>query len=100
KNYQNAKPTEKIYEDLPIPLRIVRDHLDEDVEDVIVDDKTTQVEVYKFVKTIAPEYAQRVHYYAGPQDLFERFAINKQIQEALSQKVNLRSGGSIIIEQT
>lgn len=100
KKYQQAKPTEKIYEDLPIALSIVRDHLDEDVEDVIIDNKTTQAEVYKFVKIIAPEYAQRVRYYAGPQDLFDRFNINKQLQEALDQKVSLKSGGSIIIEQT
>jgi ribonuclease G len=100
KQYQKAKPTEKIYEDLPIALRIVRDHLDEDVEDVIVDNKTTQAEVYKFVKTIAPEYAQRVKYYAGPQELFDRFNVNKQLEEALDQKVNLKSGGSIIVEQT
>ncbi|MGE0206442.1 MAG: Rne/Rng family ribonuclease [Candidatus Babeliales bacterium] len=100
KKYQAAKPTEKIYEDLPLVLSIVRDHLDEDVEDVVIDDQRTQVEVYKFVKTIAPEYAQRIHYYAGPQDLFERFNVNKQLEEALSEKVHLKSGGSIIVETT
>jgi ribonuclease G len=100
KRYQNAKEQEKIYEDIPMPLQIVRDHLDDDVEDVIVDDKKTQAEVYKFVKTTAPEYTQRIHYYAGPQPLFERLDINKQIEEALSEKVELKSGGSIIIEPT
>ena len=100
KNYKKAKPEAKLHEDLPIPLRIVRDHLDEDVEEVIIDDKKEQADVYKFVKGIAPEYTQRVKYYAGPQDIFERLGIDKQIEEALSEKVNLRSGGSIIIEQT
>jgi ribonuclease G len=100
KLYQSAKPREKIYEDLPIPLRIVRDHLDDDVESVIIDDKQVQVEVYKFIKNIAPEYSNRVKYYAGPQSLFDHFEVNKQIEEALSQKVELKSGGSIIIEQT
>ncbi|MEX0940373.1 MAG: Rne/Rng family ribonuclease [Candidatus Babeliales bacterium] len=100
KRYQAAQPQEKIYEDLPIPLRIVRDHLDEDVEDIIIDNKHEQAEIYKFVKTIAPEFTQRVHYYSGPEDIFERLGVNKQIEEALSIKVNLKSGGSIIIEQT
>jgi ribonuclease G len=100
KKYNSAQPEEKIHEDLPIALRIVRDHLDEDVEEVIVDDKKEQAEIYKFVKSIAPEYTQRIKYYAGPQDIFERFGIDKQLEEALSQKVNLNSGGSIIIEQT
>lgn len=100
KKYDSAKEGELIYEDLPIPLRIVRDHLDDDVEDVIIDNKKIQTEVYKFVKSIAPEYASIVHYYAGPQDVFERFGIDKQIQEALAEKVHLKSGGSIIVEQT
>ncbi len=100
KGYQAAKEQEKIYEDIPIPLQIVRDHLDDDVEDVIVDNKTTQAEIYKFVKSTAPEYIQRVRYYAGPQDLFERFGIDKQIEESLFHKVDLKSGGSIIIETT
>ncbi len=39
KRYDSAKAQEKIHEDLPIPLQIVRDHLDDDVEEVIVDDK-------------------------------------------------------------
>lgn len=100
KNYQKAQSEEKIYEDLPIALRIVRDNLDEDVQEVIVDDQHAQAEIYKFAKSIAPEFSQRIKYYAGPQDLFERFGIDKQLEEALAQKVNLKSGGSIIIEQT
>jgi ribonuclease G len=98
KKYESAQPREKIHEDLPLPLRVVRDHLDEDVEDVIIDDKQTQVDVYKFVKSIAPEFVYKVHYYSGPQDLFERFGIDKQLEQALAKKVPLKSGGSIIIE--
>ncbi|MGB8468079.1 MAG: Rne/Rng family ribonuclease [Candidatus Babeliales bacterium] len=98
--YQTAKAQEKIYEDLPLTLQMVRDHLDDDVDTVIVDDKSTQVEVYKFVKMIAPEYLQKVHYYSGPQNIFEKYDVEQQIEEALTQKVDLKSGGSIIVEQT
>lgn len=100
KNYESAKPKEKIYEDLPIPLRIVRDNLDDDVQEVIIDDKRIQADVYKFVKTIAPEHVFKVKHYAGPQALFEKYNVEKQIKEALDQKVNLKSGGSIIVETT
>jgi ribonuclease G len=100
KRYETAKPKEKIHEDLPLALRVVRDNLDETVEDVIIDDKQTQVDVYKFVKSIAPEFAYKVHLYNGPQDLFERFGIDQQLEQALSKKVSLKSGGSIIIEST
>ncbi len=98
--YQKAKPQQRIHEDLPLPLRMVRDHLDDDVEEVIVDDKTTQANVYKFVKRIAPEYIYKVKYYAGPQNIFEKYQIDNQIEQALSHKVSLKSGGSIVIEAT
>ncbi len=100
KNYEEAEPGQKIYEDIPLALQVVRDHLDDDVESVISDDKENQQEVYKFIKSMAPEYSHKVFYYDGKQDLFERYHINKQIQEALAQKVDLKSGGSIIIETT
>lgn len=98
--YQQAQPQEKIYEDIPLSLQMIRDHLDDDVDAVVVDDKATQVELYKFVKTMAPEYLQKVHYYTGALPIFEKYHVEKQIKQALSQKVDLPSGGSIIVEQT
>lgn len=100
RNFQKADPTEKIYEDLPIPLRAIRDHLDTDVDSIVIDDKKMYLQIYKFVKYIAPEHIHCVKHYTGKQDLFERFEINKQLDQALALKVNLKSGGSIIIEQT
>src|SRR5579872_4398324 len=58
KKFANAKPSEKIYEDLPLALQIVRDHLDSDVEAIITDSKKSQSELYKFTKQIAPEFSQ------------------------------------------
>lgn len=100
KKYQEAEVQEKIYEDLPLSLQIVRDHLDSDVEEVVTDNQDNQQEIYKFVKKIAPEYAHKIKFYAGQQDLFEKYDIDPQLQQALSEKVNLKSGGSIIIETT
>ena len=60
KRFQTANPTEKIYEDLELSLQIVRDHLDEDVEAIITDNKENQKEMYKFIKSIAPEFTQKV----------------------------------------
>lgn len=98
--YETAEPTQKIHEDIPLSLQIVRDHLDDDVQAVISDNKENQHLIYKFVKGIAPEYTHKVQLYDGKQDLFTHFRIDKQLQEALSQKVDLKSGGSIIIETT
>lgn len=100
KKYAEAEPQEKLYEDLPIALQVVRDHLDDDVEAVITDSKENQNELYQFVKEMAPEYANKVRFYTDKQAIFEHFKIEKQIEEALNKKVELKSGGSLIIETT
>ena len=100
KKFKEATPREKIYEDIDLALQAIRDHLDNDVDLVICDSQDTQTRIYKFVKTIAPEHAQKVRYYEGPPSLFEKFNIESQIEQALQKKVTLRSGGSIVIETT
>ncbi len=100
KKFSTAKPAEKIHEDLELALQIVRDYLDDDVEAIIVDDKETQNSIYKFVKNIAPEHSQKIRFYDGTTPIFDHFNISKQIEATLAKRVNLKSGGSLIIEST
>lgn len=98
--YQKAEPGQKVHEDIEMNLQIVRDHLDKDVEAIICDNKQTQQAVYKFVKSSAPEYSNIVKLYEGDMPLFKYFNIERQIEAALDRKVELNSGGSIVIEST
>lgn len=100
KKYSKAKSGEKIYTDLPLALRAMRDHLDEDVEFVVTNSKSEQESIYKFVKHLTPEFTSKIRFYEGPPALFDRFDIDQQIEKALQKKVNLKSGGSLIIEST
>ncbi len=100
KKFNKAKPGEKIHEDLGVSLRAVRDHLDEDVDSVICDDQEELQTLHKFVKQLTPEHLNKLRFYSGPPTLFERFNIDEQLDKALQKKVQLRSGGSLIIETT
>lgn len=100
KLFQEAKPGQKIYEDIDLSLQAVRDHLDEDVDLVVCDTPEVQNKVYKFVKYVAPEFVNRVKLYQGPPSLFEHFDVEKQIEQSIQKKVFLKSGGSIVIEST
>lgn len=100
RSFKEAKPQQKLYEDLDLSLQIVRDHLDRDVEFVICDSKEVHGQVVKFVKQIAPEYASRIRLYTDKTALFDKFNLETQIHEALERKVSLKSGGSIVIEST
>jgi ribonuclease G len=100
KKFKKAKSCEQIHEDLSVSLRVIRDHLDEDVEVVISDDQDELSAIHKFVKHLTPEHANKLRFYSGPPPLFERFNIDEQIDKALQKKVILKSGGSLIIEST
>ena len=100
KAFKAAKPQEKIYEDLPLSLQIVRDHLDDDVEVIITDNKKNQTDIYKFVKRMASEYSHLIKLYTNPENIFFHYGIEEQINQGLEKKVNLKSGGSLVIETT
>ena len=100
KKFATAKVGEKIHQDLPLVLQIVRDQLDSDVEAIITDSKQSQNELYKFAKQIAPEFAHVIQSYDDTINIFAVYGIEKQIEQALKKKVSLKSGGSIIIEST
>ena len=96
----NAQPPAKIYEDVSLSFQVIRDHLDEDVESVIVDEKEEQKKLVRYVKEIAPEYSAKIKLYTGKTPLFERYKIEEQIKNSLYSKADLKSGGSIVIEAT
>ena len=100
KKFASAQPSEKIHQDLPLVLQIVRDHLDSDVEAIITDSKQSQAELYSFAKHVAPEFAHVIKAYEDDINIFSAYGIEKQIDQALKKKVSLKSGGSIIIEST
>ena len=98
--FNASQAKEVIFQDLPLSFQIVRDHLDVDVDAVITDNKKNQQELYRFVKNIAPDQAMKIKLYDSETPLFEHYGIDKQIESALQKKVNLKSGGSLVIEST
>lgn len=100
KRLKAAEPREKIHADIDLALQVVRDHLDDSVESVLVNDKYKQQEVFQFIKKNTSEHSYKVLYYKEAAPLFERYEIERQIYAALAKKVELKSGGSLIIEST
>lgn len=100
KKLKKAEVGEKIYEDLPLTIRATREHLDEDIDAVITDNKKDQEAIIKFVKYYTPELVPKIKFYDQFPPLFEKFKVDKQIESALHKKVFLKSGGSLIIETT
>jgi ribonuclease G len=98
--YRTSAPKIKIHEEVDISLRVVRDHLDRDVEAIITDSKINQERIYTYLKNVAPEFKYKVVFHDGNSNVFSAYNIDKQVANALCKKVYLKSGGSIIIEST
>jgi len=97
---QTAHVPTVVYQDLDLSVRILRDFLAEESERILVDSRETFHKMAAFAETFIPKYADRVQVYASERPLFERYGIEEEIEKALSKRVNLKSGGYLIIDQT
>ena len=99
-NIKESKAPANVYEDLPLHLRTMRDLVNPNIEKIRVDSKETFQKVSKFVKKLVPEIDGRVEYYPGERPIFDLFGVEDEINKALSRKVQLKSGGYLITDQT
>ncbi|MCB9574269.1 MAG: Rne/Rng family ribonuclease [Kofleriaceae bacterium] len=88
-----------IYGELDLGLRTVRDLLREDTQEVLIDDEDHYQRVKKFTTTFLPRYAERIKKYDGRRPIFDHFNVEPALRVAVSRKVPLRSGGSLVIDQ-
>ena len=89
-----------VYEDMPLVMRTMRDLVDSDIEKVRIDSRETFSKVEKFAAKFIPELAPRIEHYAGERPIFDIYGVEDEIQKALERKVQLKSGGYLIIDQT
>jgi ribonuclease G len=95
-----AKPAEIVHEDLPLVLRVLRDISDTEVEKLRIDSRETFQRVDRFVRQFTPELLNKLEYYPGERPIFDLYSIDDEIQKALERKVQLKSGGHLVIDQT
>jgi ribonuclease G len=89
-----------VHEDLPLVLRVLRDISDADVEKLRIDSRETFQRVENFVNQFTPELAGKLEYYPGERPIFDLYSVDDEIQKALDRKVQLKSGGHLVIDQT
>ncbi|MBX3700554.1 MAG: ribonuclease G [Dokdonella sp.] len=99
-NIARARVGERIYEDLSLPLRALRDLMRPSIEKVRIDSRETFERAQRFVAQFMPELAERVEHYPGERPIFDLYGVEDEIQNALKKNVPLKSGGYLIIDQT
>jgi len=100
---ESRKPGKNIhvmYEDLPVARRVLRDFVGTQIARVRIDSNLTFKELTAFTKEYVPELSERLEYYQGELPIFELYDVENELQRALGRRVDLKSGGYLIIDQT
>ncbi len=97
---ESSKSPALIYHDLNLVERILRDQVTDNFSAIWVDTETEYERVLRFLQRFQPSLIRRVKLYTKEVPLFEQFGITEEINKALRSKVWLKSGGSIVINQT
>jgi ribonuclease G len=97
---ENTKSPALIYHDLSLIERILRDQVSDNFSSIWVDNEAAYERIVRFLNRFSPTLVRRVKLYTKETPLFEHFGIEDEISKALRSKVWLKSGGSIVINQT
>jgi ribonuclease G len=97
---REVRPPAIVYEDLPLVLRTIRDLSLTAVEKVRIDSNENFLKVREFAEQFTPELVARLEHYPGERPILDLYSIEDEIHRALQRKVELKSGGHLIIDQT
>jgi ribonuclease G len=89
-----------VYREQSLVGKLLRDLLTEEYQAIRIDSPQEHVRVMELVERIMPNLAPRVKLYTKPFPIFEEYGVQAEIDKALKSKVWLKSGGSIVINQT
>lgn len=89
-----------LYQDLDLSHRVLRDFVDENTTGIVVDSRETHQKLRAFAQNYMSNVTDKIDHYTGERPLFDLYGVEEEIEKSLSRRVNLKSGGYVIIDQT
>jgi ribonuclease G len=89
-----------IHEDLALSVRTLRDLYKDGIEKVRVDSRETYHKLVEFAEVFVPDIVPVIEHYSGERPLFDIYNIEDEIAKALERRVQLKSGGHLVFDQT
>jgi ribonuclease G len=99
-SYKRAPSPSLLHKDMNLVYKAARDFITADVDRVFIDNEDEYKKVCSFLQLLGPQYLDRVEYYNSGRSLFKDYKIDEELQKLMKPKINLPSGGSIVIETT
>jgi ribonuclease G len=100
KQRKKERKTHVLYEDLPLARRVLRDFVGTELDKIRIDSKLVFNELVDFTKEYVPGLHSLLELYQGDRPIFDLFDVENEVQRALERRVDLKSGGYLIIDQT
>ncbi len=95
-----SPPGTLLHQDLSLAERVLRDLVDDRTQTIRIDSKMQFDELSKFGREFTPGAVGKLQHYAGERPIFDLFGVDEEIAKALLRRVDLKSGGYLIIDQT
>jgi ribonuclease E len=100
KRIDSDKTPAEIYQESDLAIRTVRDIFDSTINQILCDNEQVTKKIRDFLSIVQPRLRGRASYYDGKNPLFYKYNIEKEIEKIQAMRVDLKSGGSLVIEQT
>lgn len=97
---RTARAPAEVYQESDLVIRTIRDIYNTDMEKIICDDKNVARAVRDFLDVAVPKASHNIEIYTGQEGLFHDFALEEEIEKIYARRVDLKSGGSLVIDQT
>lgn len=98
---RDTKPAPSLlYQDLSLAQRVLRDMVHQTTEAIEIDDEKSYAELVEFAERFVPDVRGHLKLYRGERPLFELHGIEEEIARALERRVDLKSGGYLVFDQT
>jgi len=98
--HAGAPPPKLVYQDLSLAQRVLRDMVSADTAAVRIDSRENYRNLAEFAGAYMPQLQARLEHYAGERPLFDLYNVEPEIEKALARRVDLKSGGTLVIDQT
>jgi ribonuclease G len=97
---KTASAPQLLYQELDISLRVLRDFVSQETARILVDSRGTHQRMLEFAQAYNTIASDKLEHYPGSRPLFDLHGVEEEIERALSKRVDLKSGGYLIIDQT
>lgn len=100
KRVRGERSPSLIYQESDLVVRTIRDMFTPDVVEVVVDSEPVYRKARDFLRAVMAESEERVRLYTDPRPIFHAVGIEEEVDRVFSRKINMKSGGSLVIDQT